>query len=36
MFSYNTIINFTELVTSYVSHGKSFRQVRFVLMKIYM
>ena len=28
MFSYNTIINFTELITSYVSHGKSFSQIR--------
>ena len=28
MFSYNTTINFTELVTSYVSHGKSFSQIR--------
>ena len=28
MFSYDTIINFTELVTSYVSHGKSFSQIR--------
>ena len=27
MFSYNKIINFTELVTSYVSHGKSFSQI---------
>ena len=27
MFSYNKIINFTELVTLYVSHGKSFSQI---------
>ena len=28
MFSYNTTINFTELITSYVSHGNSFSQIR--------